>query len=289
MPVRRSRYTSAHFVVVTASVLVTVLGTVVVTAPGAEARRGAHCGMLIKRDLTLHRSLHHCRGDGLVVVADNVTVNLRGHTVGGRGRRGTVGIRVAGHDGVVIRRGTIRRFGMGILLTDAQRVRILRNTITGSFDEGIFTDENSEHLVIGRNRISGSGIRSGATWADGIDVRGDAVQVRSNRVLHNRDDGIDVNGTDLTVQGNRVIRNGRQGIDVDGHDVLVRNNAAKRNGGDGIGVSVHAHGVTISRNLATFNGDLGVQARDGTAVHGGSNRARRNRDSRQCVPMICAA
>jgi nitrous oxidase accessory protein NosD len=258
-----------------------------VTAPAAEAR-AAHCGMRIRHDFTLHRNLHNCRGDGLVVAADNVTINLRGHTIDGRRRRSSVGVRITGFHGVTVKRGKIRQFGMGVLLVDASHVRILRNRIRGSFDEGVFTDETSDHLVIARNRIRGSGIRSGALWADGIDARGDAVRVLSNRVRRNHDDGIDVNGTDITVDGNRVYRNVHDGIDVDGHDTLVEHNVSTRNGDDGIGVSRQASDVTISDNVIRVNADLGIQPVAGTFVDGGGNRASRNQDSRQCVRVVCS-
>lgn len=270
-----------------AALVVAVTSSVLVVAPAAQARP-ARCGMHIKHDFTLHRDLRNCRGDGLVVVADNVTVNLRGHTIDGRGRRGSVGVRVAGVQGVTVRRGKIQQFGMGMLLVGTTHARIVRNRIRGSFDEGIFTDLTSSHLFIAHNRISGNGIRSGAPWADGIDARGDAVRVVSNAVWHNHDDGVDVNGTDVSVFGNLVVGNVHDGIDVDGHDVLVRENRSRRNGDDGIGVSRLADNVTIGANTLTRNADLGVQPVAGTFVDGGGNRAYLNGDSRQCVRVVCS-
>ena len=269
-----------------AAVVVAVVASVLVAAPAAQARP-AHCGMRIEHDFTLRRDLHNCPGDGLVVVADNVTVDLRGHAIDGVHRRGSIGVRVTGADGVTIRRGRIQQFGMGMLLVDSTHARILRSRIRGSFDEGIFTDKTSSHLFIAHNRISGNGIRSGAEWADGIDARGDAVRVVSNAVWHNHDDGIDVNGTDISVFGNLVVGNVHDGIDVDGHDVLVRSNQSRRNGDDGIQVSRLADNVTIQDNILTRNADLGVQPVAGTYVDGGGNRASANGDSRQCVRVVC--
>jgi nitrous oxidase accessory protein NosD len=269
------------------TLLAAVTASVLVAAPAAQART-AHCGMRIKHDFTLHRNLRNCRGDGLVVVADNVTVNLRGHTIDGRRRRSSVGVRVTGVHGVTVRRGRIKQFGMGMLLVGTTHARILRNRISGSFDEGIFTDEASSHLFIAHNRINTSGIRSGALWADGIDARGDAVRVVSNAVWHNHDDGIDVNGTDLSVFGNLVVGNVHDGIDVDGHDALVRRNRSLRNGDDGVGVSRLATSVTIRDNVLVGNADLGVQPVAGTFVDGGGNRASGNGDTRQCVRVVCS-
>ena len=245
-------------------VLAVTASVLVAGAPAAQAR--AQCGMRIKHDFTLRRNLNNCRGDGLVIVRNDVTVNLRGHTIDGRGRRGTFGVRVAGADGVVIKRGKIRQFGMGILLVDSSHVWILHNRIRRSFDEGIFTDETSDHVLIGHNRIVGSGMRSRALWADAIDERGDAVRVIANTVFRNHDDG----------------------IDIDGHKVRVEDNVSVRNGDDGIGVSRDATSVMIRHNITRRNADLGIQPVAGTFDDGGGNRASRNGDTRQCVRVECA-
>ena len=280
MPLSRLVRHGTLVIAVTAAVLVAGV-------PAAEAR--AHCGMRIKHDFTLRRNLHNCPGDGLVVVADDVTVNLRGHLVDGRRKRNSFGVRVAGADGVVVKRGRIRQFGMGVLLVDSSHGRILHNLIRGSFDEGVFTDETSSHVLIGHNRIFGNGMRSGAPWADGVDERGDDVRVIANTVFRNHDDGIDMNGTDLTVARNRVTRNVHDGIDVDGHDVRVQDNVSTRNGDDGIGVSRDATSVMIRHNITRRNADLGIQPVAGTSSDGGGNRASRNGDTRQCVRVLCSS
>jgi hypothetical protein len=268
-------------------VLAVTSAVLVTAAPAAQAR--AHCGMRIKHDFSLRRDLHDCRGDGLVIVRDNVTVDLRGHTIEGRGKRQSFGVRVAGADHVVIKRGRIRHFGMGILLVGSSHVWILHNRIRRSFDEGVFTDETSDHVLIGHNRIVGSGMRSRALWADAIDERGDAVRVIANTIFRNHDDGIDMNGTDLTVARNRVVWNVHDGIDIDGHQVRVEDNVSLRNGDDGIGVSRDATSVMIRHNVTRGNADLGIQPVADTFRDGGGNRASRNGDTRQCVRVVCAS
>ena len=42
-----------------------------------------HCGSHVTRDVTLHADLTGCQGAGLVIAADGVTVDLRGHTIEG--------------------------------------------------------------------------------------------------------------------------------------------------------------------------------------------------------------
>jgi parallel beta-helix repeat protein len=266
------------------------LAVVVVTSPVAAASaapRGVHCGMKITRNFILRKNLHNCGGDGLVVRRSNITISLRGHTIDGRGRRASAGIRVTGVHGVTIRGGVIRQFGRGIWLVRANGNQVRGNVITGNVDEGLFTNETSSGLLILGNRISGSGVRSGATWADGIDARGDRLTIRDNVVAHNHDDGIDANGDGDNIDHNGVDSNGQDGIDVDGHNTVIQRNTATRNGDDGIGVGAKGLNVTIKNNTTNRNFDLGIQPISGTAVDGGGNTASDNGDTRECVRVRC--
>lgn len=269
-----------------AALFVTVAAAVLTAAPPAQAR-AQRCGMRITHNFTLHRNLHNCRGDGLVVRANNITVKLAGHTVDGRNRRSSAGIRITGLHGVTVRGGVIRQFGKGVWLVRASDNRILNNRISGSADEGVFTNETSPRNLIQGNRISWSGTRIHARDADGIDARGDGVRIVANSVRHSNDDGIDVNGAGVTVDGNTVSGSLHDGIDVDGTDVLVQNNVATGNGDDGIRTSHTAARVTLLNNITTSNADLGIQTVSGTAIDGGGNRASGNVDVRQCLRISC--
>ena len=273
------------------AVAVAVAGCVLMVLPAAAQTvtgMAVTCGTRVTSDFTLGTDLLDCPGDGLVVAADNIRVDLGGHTIEGRGAQPTAGVRVAGVNGVTVTGGFIRRFGKGILLTGSTGDHITRNVISDSFDEGIFGDAASAKARIEGDYVSGSGVGSGATWADGIDARGDGLLVRGNTIVNNHDDGIDVGGAGVTVDSNRVDRSGQDGIDVDGHASVVRSNTSTRNGDDGIGVGRHASGVTIRGNVTTDNVDMGIQPIAGTAVDGGGNQASGNGDPRQCTLVSCS-
>ena len=53
-------------------------------APPASASH-VNCGDVITQDTTLDSDLLNCPGDGLVIGADGVTVDLAGHTIDGTG------------------------------------------------------------------------------------------------------------------------------------------------------------------------------------------------------------
>jgi parallel beta helix pectate lyase-like protein len=265
----------------------------VLTALPATALAGVGvavpCGTRVTSDFTLGADLLDCPGDGLVVAAGHITVDLGGHTVEGRNGQATAGVRVAGFNGVTVTGGFIRRFGKGILLSGSSDDHVTNNVVTDSFDEGIFTDAASARTQIEGDYVSGSGVGSGATWADGIDARGDGLLVRANTIVNNHDDGIDVGGAGVTVDGNRVDGSGQDGIDVDGHASTVQGNTSTRNGDDGIGVGRNASDVTLRGNVTADNADMGIQPIAGTAVDGGGNQASGNGDPRQCTLVRCTA
>ena len=80
-------------------------------AAGA-AEGDIQCGSVITEDVVLANDLLDCE-DGLIVAAQDVTLDFAGHQIVGRGSAG-IGVRVAA-DGVVVRNGTIRSFSTGVL------------------------------------------------------------------------------------------------------------------------------------------------------------------------------
>src|SRR5690242_3715327 len=84
-------------------------------APGgvAAASDPPACGRHVTHDVRLRADLA-CAGDGLIIDADGVTVDLAGHRLTGSGSGS--GITVAAHSQVGVRRGTIAGFGDGVAL-----------------------------------------------------------------------------------------------------------------------------------------------------------------------------
>jgi parallel beta-helix repeat protein len=96
--------------------------------------------MRVSESFTLANDMT-CTGDGMVVVADNLTIDLGGHTLTGPGmgpqtwplpQLDSVGVRVGGHTGVTIRNGKTTAFSTGIYFIDMvsssiESVTTLRN------------------------------------------------------------------------------------------------------------------------------------------------------------------
>ena len=88
--------------------------------------REGTCAMRVSESFMLANDLT-CTGDGMVVVSDNITVDLGGHTLTGPGmgpqtwplpQLDSVGVRVGGHTGVTIRNGKTTAFSTGIYFID---------------------------------------------------------------------------------------------------------------------------------------------------------------------------
>jgi parallel beta-helix repeat protein len=191
------------------------------------------------------------------VGADNVTLDLMGHTLSGQG--GTIGIRIFGEDGearnnVEIRNGTVRGFDAGIqeVIDPSGRghrvidMRVLSNNGTGiilhasgSIVKGCTVAEN------GQTGPPGSGI-----------LCVDSCLITDNAVLDNNNDVGIRTGKGSTVAGNLVQGTvGGSGIVTGPGGCTIRGNTVTENGKDGIEAS---QGSTVIGNTVTLNGENGI-------------------------------
>jgi hypothetical protein len=75
------------------------------------------CGDVITQDMTLDSDLIDCPGDGIVIGADGVRLNLAGHTIDGIPEVGdTYGVRADGFNDLVVRNGFVTGFFYGASL-----------------------------------------------------------------------------------------------------------------------------------------------------------------------------
>lgn len=261
------------------------------------------CGDFITHDTTLDSDLscpngHYDYSSGECVggigLYAGATLDLGGHVIAGPGRDSYPYCLSEGiQGGRTIKNGTIR-----------------------GFDTGIYSGQGAtlERLVIRDNQegIYGSGIREirdntlvGNVYALNIGSYGgpDACQCKSpvtierNNVDDTLGDGITVAGpSDVLLSRNVVTDSGGSGINI--YSILggyppqthegtfsLTKNRTDRNGLDGIHTDVVS--TLLSKNEASFNGNLGIEAMSG--VSGSKNRATGNGDPAQCVPSyLCS-
>jgi parallel beta-helix repeat protein len=262
------------------------------------------CGDTLTRSVKLTADLTNCPGDGLVIGADGITVDLNGHTIDGTVTEapdcdtqpsGSNGIGNPGYDRLTVTGGTIQQFaagfsadGMadsslhdltvrdnrfaGIGLGSAERLnnnsRIVANHIYDNGCDGIGLT-NAEGNLVARNWLHGN--NNGVTICCS-----DRNVVRDNLVSHNAETGILVccESADTHVDDNEVLDNAATGIFVlfGAEGTQVRENHVARNGNDI--VVFESSDITVARNLVTDAvgcSACGEPTGYGIGIAGGSN------------------
>jgi parallel beta-helix repeat protein len=216
------------------------------SAQGSE--NPVQCGDVITQDTKLDSDLTDCPGNGIVIGADNIELDLNGHTIDGDGVLGCTdeyacdyGVdNTAGHSGVEIEDGSIQEFATAIFVLGANDNRVSGVSSSHNVLGGLLMI-GSTGSRIERNSISGNGL---TTDQAGLIV---------------------FDSSDLRIERNSVVRNGDIGMFLIGiSDSRVRRNSVSSN--PEAGVILDGTGNELSRNRAFENGDNLVLAGDDNVV-----------------------
>ncbi|MCA1683547.1 MAG: right-handed parallel beta-helix repeat-containing protein, partial [Actinobacteria bacterium] len=187
------------------------------------------CGAVITVTTTLSADVGPCVGDGLVIGADNITLNLNGHTISGAGPGdgSNAGIRLPNRRGVRISGtagSTVQGFSAGVAIIGGAGNRVsgltIRDNVGPITDEAIFGDGigvffSASNTIID-NTITHNGIY------DGIGILG--LLSDNNRVLNNRiSDTTDGGVATQAGTGNGVIVNAFLSTDFPRERSVFRN------------------------------------------------------------------
>lgn len=211
------------------------------------------CGAVITATTTLKKDIGPCGGDGVVIGADNITLNLAGHKVFGFTLRfdDTAGIRLPIRHGVTIENGSV-----------------------SGFDAGIYVNSGGGNTITSMNIHDNIGPDGQPDFGDGIFIAHSASnQVLSNAINHNGIyDGIGVFGLDAdfnVIKGNTItngvsLQNGTGGDGVDlaaflelgdprrGNSIfgnVVANNTITGNQGTGLSTQSNVNGQYIGNDI----------------------------------------
>lgn len=251
-----------------------------VGAASALADGGVQCGQVVAASITLQADLGPCSGDGLDVVAGNITVDLNGHTIRGadRGSSATpeqAGVRVTGVSGVTLRNGTVRDFYAGVVLDHVSHSTVTHlvathNLGTGAEEnelgDGVYLTGSSDNTV-SYSTVTGNGPYAGIDlWFASLrntvafnDIADNNIPITAPGVSPDQiDDGIhaETGSNGSVIDHNRVLGNGHTGIAMNGHRVsgsVVTNNEVRDNGKVGISAGGYG-GHLVSRNIVDHNG-----------------------------------
>jgi large repetitive protein len=293
----------ARFVSVAVILALALVGAVVLGGGKAAAVQQVSCGDTITTDVTLHHNLVNCPNNGIVIGADDVTLDLNYHRIDGDGTPACnprkeicdVGVDVEGHDGVTVVHGSVRGFAYGVFVGRARHNRLLgisssRNTFFGFI---LFRVTRS---VI-RNS---SGNRNPAPDGDGMGLFASRrVRVLNSAFRHNAQPGIHVafDSNHNLIEGNVFSRNAPAILLEKADRNRVRRNRCARNaacvlvspgtgnviarnrifkGGSGIAIE-QGHGNLVARNDIVRPRNSGVYlALNAPPIGGHDNLIRRN-------------
>ena len=260
--------------------LAIVAGVGSTTAPASVAQLG--CGAIITTDTTLDSDLTSCPSNGIVIGADNITLDLNGHTVGGDGvptgscfDDGICDLGIsndAGHSGVTITGGTVRGFDIGTSVVGGSENRIQRVALANNSTFGVSVGDSTairiEHNSSVNEGISGIVMfdsRAGRIEHNSVTgAHGYAIAVfgsSHNRLEHNlldgNDHGILLDSCDGNeVHGNRISHSGGSSIDM-GHSSENRvGENVLRDNGDGV-ILFEANANLINDNSVKGTGLFG--------------------------------
>jgi hypothetical protein len=247
--------------------------------PGQASASQVNCGDTITADTTLDSDLVDCPNNGIVIGADNVTLDLNHHTIDSDGTPAAgcdpetefcdIGVLNDGRDGVTVVHGSVRQFDLGVIVGEARRNRLLDISASRSQFSGILIFDSAR-----------SAVRNSSAIRNGVDTDQAGISMFSSRhigILHDsiRDNGdIGLYDEDLDrsrVVGNTFSRNPEAGALVNGDGNLVVHNRLRGNG-DGVGVGGDDN--IVRRNLVEHSTGLGLQVGEGERNLFAHNRVR---------------
>jgi parallel beta-helix repeat protein len=259
------------------AVLVSLATVVALAATGAMALGGGpssashvSCGDMITADTTLDSDLTGCPSNGIVIGADDITLDLNGHTIAGDGepvrrcpRREfcDTGVVNDGHDGVTVRGGSVREFCAGVFIGRAHQNQVVGVSSSRNRFFGFVIAESSRSVVrnsAGNDNPQPDGDGIGIFASRRLRIVGNAFR-RNALGMHVED------STDVVIEGNRFSRNADMGILMEANRNQVRGNRCSRNG-ECIVVAPGNRNVVAGNRSFRDNGGIAIEKGRGNLV-----------------------
>jgi parallel beta-helix repeat protein len=216
---------------------IVAVATAVAIAFGGGSAHATHlgCGDTITADTTLDGDLVNCPNRGIVIGADDITLDLNGHLIDGDGAPAAgcrprrelcdVGVANVGHDGVTVTSGSVREFDTGVLVGGARGNRVLGISSSRNRFFGIVLGGAARSVV--RNS---SGSDNPAPDGDGIGVfASHDLRIIDNSFRHNSLGMHVEDSSEVLIKGNVFSRNPGPAILMQADRNQVRGNRCIRN------------------------------------------------------------
>lgn len=204
----------------------------------------------IDSDYTLDSDLTFS-GDGFIITADLITLDLNKHTITGSGEE--TGVILDGRTGVTVKSGRIENFYYGITLNASSGNSLSGNTATGNqgFGFGLFNSSDDNSLA-GNTAIDNY---------DGIGVyESSGNSLAGNTAKNNKGSGISlIAASGNTLAGNTATDSGQYGINlISASGNELAGNTATNNGINGIYLVESSNDNELAGNTATDNDNAGI-------------------------------
>jgi hypothetical protein len=239
----------------------------------------ATCGQVITQDTTLDADVGPCVGNGIVIGANNITLDLNGHTVFGSLTAptpgpGFSGILVQGFSGIRIHNGTVMGFGTGVTVSRSTSTTLERLAVRDNRCDGIvFAGGQSPPFTTG-----------GALFENSIRGNGCSGMRLFSRVIMS------------VAERNAISGNARQGIILDSlgligssRIVTLRSNSISGNGDDGITVTLYSVMTNVVGNVIRLNRGNGLRVQSFAPTNVEGNQVLGNRQNGVLVERFASA
>jgi parallel beta-helix repeat protein len=258
--------------------LATMVPLAALAATGATALGGGpappasalSCGDTITADTTLTGDLVDCPSNGLVIGADDITLDLNGHTVAGDGtpvercpedEPCDIGVVNDGHDRITVRNGSVSDFASGVFLGRARHNRVLNVSSSRNQYFGFIIAQSA------RSRVRSS------SGDDNPEPDGDGIGIFASHHLRILDSSFRRNAlgmhveksTHIAIERNRFSRNSEIGILMEADRNEVRGNLCTRNG-DCIVVGPGNRNVIVGNRVHRGSGGIAIEKGRGNVV-----------------------
>ena len=259
----------ATLVLLAVVLALTVVALTALSRADAAAKQ-LSCGATITTDTTLDSDLVDCPNNGIVIGADDITLDLNGHRIDGDGTEFAdcpkntfcdVGVLDDRYDGVKIKGGSTREFGFGVWLAGARQSWVVdisssRNVffgaVVGRSSRSVIRDSSFSHNI--------------PPEGDGIGLFGsDHIKIVDNSIKDNRGPGIHVDGSNGNLIEGNVFTHSSPGVLIggdrssdrgDGNE--VRGNRFVRNS-EGILVGRGSRNVIARNHLSRDGAGIGIE------------------------------
>ena len=255
-------------------IVAVALSAAVGSASGRAVALEPGCGATITVDTKLQSDLVNCPNNGIIIGADNVTLDLNGHVIDGDGTEVTdcppdepcdLGVIDFGHQGVTIKGGGVRGFTFGVFVAGAPDSRVTRLVLSDNLWSGLLVADSS-HSAIDAVTASANGLTTDQAGIDVFDSQ--ELTIANNAVFENGDIGFFIVGLDNSrIENNSISGNPEAAIIIEGSGNELSHNRVLK-GGDGIVVSGDAN--TVSGNRLSGPSECPDECGFGISLEGGT-------------------